>query len=93
MQLARRPVTETASRDVSASVKPWNNCDVPHYRLHFTRADGVTTTDDHDSERELAVGDLVEHDGRRWVVQEVEHFGLEDYDGFVAVVPADGDGD
>ena len=64
---------------------------MPHYRLHMTHPDGVTTTADHDSQADLAVGDLVEHDGSRWVVQEVEPFGLEDYEGLVAVVPAGSD--
>jgi len=59
------------------------------YRLHFTHPDGVTTTDDHESPDEVAVGDVIDVDGRRWQVQEVEPFALEDYDGLVAVVPFD----
>jgi hypothetical protein len=61
---------------------------VPHYRIHFTHPDGVTTTDDHDSGTELSVGDVVELEGSRWQVEEVEPFQIEDYEGLVAVVPA-----
>ena len=60
---------------------------VLRYRLHFTHPDGVTTTDDHDSEQPLAVGDVLELDGARWRVEEVEPFQLEDYAGLAAVVP------
>ena len=57
------------------------------YRLHFTHPDGVTTTDDHESEEPLAAGDVLELDGVRWRVEEVEPFQLDDYAGLVAVVP------
>ena len=59
---------------------------MPHYRLHFTHPDGVTTTEDYDSDADVSVGDLIEREGASWLVQEVEPFGLG-YDGLVAVVP------
>lgn len=61
---------------------------MPRYRLHFTHPDGVTTTADYESERDVAVDEVIVVDGERWRVQEVEPLQIEDYDGFLAVVPA-----
>lgn len=61
---------------------------VARYRVHYTHPDGVTTTADYDSERDLGVSDVIVVDGERWQVQEVEPFQIEGYDALLAVVPA-----
>ncbi len=65
---------------------------MPHYRLHFTHPDGVTTTADHDSDREVAVDEVIVVEGERWRVQEVEPLRIDDYDALLAVVPAGDEG-
>lgn len=63
---------------------------MPRYRVHYTHPDGLDTTGDYDSAgQELGVDDVIEADGQRWRVREIEPFELEDYDGYVAVVRAD----
>jgi hypothetical protein len=64
---------------------------LPRYRVHFTHRDGVTTTADHVSERDVAVDEVIVVEGERWQVQEVEPLQIEDYDALLAVVPVGND--
>jgi hypothetical protein len=64
------------------------------YRLHYTHPDGMTTTGDYEGdERDLAVGDVLVLDGKPWRIEEIEPFDLEEYSGYVAVSPAESDGE
>ena len=62
---------------------------MPHYRVHYSHPNGIDTTGDYDSEQELSIGDIIEVDGVRWQVQEIEPFELQNYDGYVALFPPD----